>query len=154
MVWLRYISAWSKTWANAILVLTVVRNMNSRTKITLLIFISALAIMFSIASYNNFQDSGFYVSTRKIDTILDDEEKLIHFKIDELAQYPHQAILNFEGHIDGVGIIGFGVSDSAIFVSDTIEGDFKLSYRSDLYSDSCIVKYSPISANNGSISIK
>jgi hypothetical protein len=128
--------------------------MNSRTKIILLIIISVLAVMFSISLFKSLTDTGFYVSTREMDTKLDDKEKLIRFEIDESAQYPYQAILNFEGYINGKGILSFGTSDSSIYVSDTIDSDFKINYRSDLYADWCIIKYIPISATNGQVKIK
>lgn len=80
-------------------------------------------------------------------------EKIV-IKIDEDSKYPFSMDLKMTGKINGVGILSFQWTDNdTSYKKDTIVDNFNVEYKGDWYSDSCIIKYEPISGTKGDLII-
>ena len=114
-------------------------------------------ILFSIITfiYIEFNSIGenSTISSNNIKKKLTNKETIIKIKLDEDAQHPRSMELKMSGEINGVGILKFGWNDSIVYKTDTIKNNYSLDYFIDWYNDICIIKYVPITATKGNLSV-
>lgn len=124
-------------------------------KKTYVIIISSIFLIAIAAAYYLYdQTLGQFSTTKRIiKTSLDDTHRTFKIDIDAEAEHPHGIELKMFGELEGIGIIGYGWTDTSLYMIDTISDQFNLSYRTDWYSDSCFIVYTPINATNGEIQI-
>ena len=125
--------------------------MKRRTIIISFIILAGLVGIYVILSYLR----GFSgpVSSDKTEHILTDRPEKFVIKIDENAKFPNHMDLKMTGKINGAGILSFGWNDKASYQKDTIVDNFNVEYKGDWYSDICTIKYEPISATKGELTI-
>lgn len=124
-------------------------------KQTTLIIIAALTLTVFTGIYVLYDQTfnRFWTTERIITEQLTNKTKFIRLDIDPEAQYPHTIDLNLKGYLDGKAIVSYGWADTAMYMVDTVENNFDLNYRIDWYSDWCLIKYEPLDANDGNITI-
>ena len=74
---------------------------------------------------------------------------MVRIEIGKEAQYPDGIRLLVEGKLNGRGIIGYGWTDSTMYMHDTVENEFDINFRTDWYSDVCFIMYQPLTATDG-----
>lgn len=113
-----------------------------------------IIVVFLFVFFVNDIFGGLTTSSRKIDTTLSDKVEMLKITIDDNAIYPYSMYLKMSGKINGKGILHFGWNDTVFYKSFNISNEFLIDYNNgDWYSDSCIIKYEPITATKGELKI-
>ena len=125
-----------------------------KNKTFLIIASVVLTIPILLVSYLYYSVDVFATSSRNIKRELTNQQEVVAIVIDENAQYPHSMDLIMTGNINGIGKLSFGPSSTYFYRTDTITNDFNVDYNhGDWYSDSCVIKYEPITATEGDLKI-
>jgi len=74
-------------------------------------------------------------------------------KSDENAKYSNHMDLIMSGEINGTGILCIEYSDSICYQTDTISDNFKVNFHGDWYENGFTIKYIPIKATKGELTI-
>ena len=116
--------------------------------------ILVISAIFLFMSFLVHMDDGYSTSSGKVTLILTDKPESMVVRMDDESLHPFSMDLNLTGNIDGVGIISYSSNDNIPYMSDTIRNNFNLKFkRDDWYSDSCIIKFKPITSTTGSLKI-
>jgi len=125
--------------------------MKRRTIIISLIVLVGLVGIYVILSY--LREFSGPVSSDITKHNLTDRPEKFEVRIEDNAKFPDHMDLKMSGKINGVGILSFGWNDKASYQKATIADNFNVEYKGDWYSDICIIKYEPISATKGELTI-
>jgi len=95
----------------------------------------------------------YWTTETTLEESLGSESKLLRIDIDEEAEFPHSIDLIYNGQIDGMATISYGWSDTAMYRTDTINGEFNLTLGGDWYSETCYILYTPITSKKGDLKV-
>lgn len=124
-----------------------------RQTITILL-IALTGLLVFILIFNFLRDLGGTLSSGNFTKRITSKAERFVIRIDENAIYPNAMDLRMSGKIHGEGILCISWNDSVCYRTDTISNEFLVIYdHGDWYSDSCIVKFEPISVTNGELKI-
>lgn len=125
-----------------------------KSKKILIIFGSVIIGVCITISYIILQNkTDTWVSKGSLEKSLSNVITINIIKIDENAEFPHSMELKMYGHIDGIGNLTIGWSDTVDYMTYSISDTFQLVYDADWYNDNCFITYQPINAIKGKLNI-